>query len=250
MCGVGQQRSNMITLGTNNQVVDLDVMFPVLPEGTIYIALTGGVESTILLYLMLEKYPADRLVACTYRYGDRRLWEYGNAAKIANMFGVKHVEAGYHANSHHMTVPLEPRDYFNRENGVFDKVKKEDPTFVAGFTGKNTTTLDPENITPEEQIKYLEWFNVHRPFLMMDKHHTVDLYYKMGAEALLQHTHSCQTSGDEHCGDCHACWERIDAFDRLGRKDPAIYKQDYDLLVKQVRSFFHKRWPRNKKETT
>lgn len=242
--------SDLITLGIDNLVVDLDEIFPQLPEGNIYIALTGGAESTILLYLMQEKYSKSNLIACTYRYGDRRLWEFDTAKKIADMFNIKHIEAGYLANSAIMAASLPTsKEYFNRENGVFNNVRK-DPKFVAGFTGKNTTTLDPENITPNEQSKYLQWFNVHRPFLKMDKHHTIDLFYKLGAEPLLQHTYSCQTGNQNmHCGECHACFERIDAFDRLGKKDPAIYMQDYDLLVRQVRESFHIKWPRKIKES-
>ena len=125
---------------------------------------------------------------------------------------------------------------------------RSDPLFVAGFTGKNTTTLDPEIITPEEQDKYLLWYGVHRPFLKMDKHHTIDMFYKLGADSLLAYTQSCQRSGRGHCGECYACWERIYAFDQLGKKDPAIYKQDYDLLVKQVKRFFYQRWPKRIKE--
>ena len=127
--------------------------------------------------------------------------------------------------------------YFNRENKLFDRVRTY-PNFVAGFTGKNTTTLDPEIITPEEQVHYLKHMNIHRPFLLMDKSHTIDLYYKLHIEDLLQHTHSCIQSGDAPCGSCHACYERIEAFDRLGRKDPAIYEQDYESLVQKVRRFY------------
>ena len=241
--------SDIITLGIDDLVVDLDELFPELPPGNIYIALTGGVESTILLYLMLEKYSANRIIACTFRFGDRRRWEFGNAKKMADKFGIRHVEAGYLENSAPLIKELPTsREYFNRENLVFNNIKQQDSTFVAGFTGKNTTTLDPENITPEEQSKYLIWYSVHRPFLKMDKHHTIDLFYKLGAENLLGLTQSCQRFGDRHCGDCHACWERIYAFEQLGKKDPAIYQQDYDLLAKKVKSYFHQRWPRHVKE--
>ena len=82
----------------------------------------------------------------------------------------------------------------------------------------------------------------------MDKHNTTDLYYKLGVGNLLRFTQSCQRFGDHHCGECYACWERIYAFELLGKKDPAIYKQDYDLLAKQVKLYFLKRWPRHVKE--
>lgn len=232
--------SDLFTIGVDNIVVDLDEMFPALPPGNIYVALTGGIESTLVLYLLIEKYSASRVIACTYRFGDRRAWEFGNAKAMAERLGVKHVEAGYLANSIGMAEQLPtPIAYFNRENGVFDNVRKMDPSFVAGFTGKNTTELDPEVVTREEQEKYLVWYNVHRPLLATDKHHSIDLLVKLGAEELLKYTHTCQRGGRGNaCGECHACFERVDAFDRLGMKDPAIYKQDYELIVSNVRKFF------------
>ncbi len=238
-----------LTVGepSNRCVVDFDRMFPDLPAGNIYIALTGGVESTLILHLLTEFYPDRNIIPCTWRFGDRRPWEFKRARNIAGLFGLadKHIEAGYTRSSALMVQPMsDPKQYFNRENLVFLNVKKNDPQFVAGFTGKNTTTLDPECITPAEQEKYLQWFDIHRPFLTMNKVHTVGLYYELGLEYLLPYTHSCQRHGDNHCGVCHACNERVDAFDRLGKKDPAIYDRDYDTLVRDVRENFAKRWPR------
>jgi hypothetical protein len=230
--------------------LNIEAMFPELPPGNIYVALTGGIESTLLYYLVLENYSSERVYPITYQYGDRREWEYPNARKIAHLFGEghKHKSAGI------QLVFRRPEEddrvaqkYFNRENGVFRQVRADDPHFVAGFTGKNTTTLDPECITPEEQEKYLEWYSIHRPFLMMDKVQTVGLYYELSLESLLKYTHSCQSHGDIHCGECHACNERVDAFDRLGKKDPAIYKKDYEDVVKDVRENFLKKWPRRPK---
>ena len=231
------------TLGVDQRVYDFNEMFPDLPEGNIYIALSGGIESTVLLYIMQEIYPPDQLIACTFRFGDRRQWEVPNSANLAALFGIKHVEAGYMEKFARYKPPT-PLAYFNRENGLFD-IPRTDPKFVAGFTGKNTTTLDPEIITPEEQQKYLIWYNVHRPFLTMNKTHTVDLFYKLNIEDLLQHTYSCQRGGSLHCGDCHACWERIDAFNQLGRKDPAIYEGSYSQIAARVNKQFKTRWLRS-----
>lgn len=224
--------------------LDLSVAFPPLPKGEIYCALSGGVESTILLHLLIEQYP-DRIIhPCTYHGGDRRQWEYHRAIELSIFFNLRKYWAE--------TGPLRkldlnntPTGYFNNENRIFDLVRCNNPKFAAGFTGKNTTTLDPEIITPEEQIKNLQRYKIHRPFLLLNKVDTVNLYYRFDCAYLLQYTHSCQTRGDIHCGQCHACWERIDAFTQLGKKDPAIYADDYELLVKQVSKYFKTRWPRS-----
>lgn len=218
-------------------------MFPPLPKGNIYIALTGGVESTLVFWLLLSLYD-NPIKPCTYTWGDRRKWEIHNATRIARLLGgADPIIAGHSDKFTTYNAPT-VEQYFNRENKVFDKVR-QDPSFVAGFTGKNTTTLDPEIITPEAQQYYLNRFSIHRPFLMLDKAHTIDLYYKLNVEHLLSHTHSCITRGNGHCGSCHACYERTEAFDRLGRKDPAIYMQDYDSLVNKVRRFYDKSRRRN-----
>jgi len=148
--------------------------------------------------------------------------------------------------------PKEPVPYFNKENKVFEFVRKQDSNFIVGFTGKNTTRLDPEKITPEEQEKYLVWYDVHRPLLFFDKHHVVDLYYQLGVEDLLLFAHTCYvaieqkdykgkrkiSTKDMHCGICDACVERLEAFDRNGIKDPAIYNGDYEVLIKNARRIY------------
>lgn len=235
-----------ITLGNDNFVADFDKMFPELPPGNIYVALTGGVESTIVYHLVLKHYGPQVVVPTTYRFGDRRQWEFTNAKRIAGLYGQGdvHMEAGYMESFSQRVIDTSSTvKYFNRENNVFRKIRMQDPAFVAGFTGKNTTTLDPECITPEEQQHYLVNYNIHRPLLLMNKVHTVDMYYKLGLESLLKQTYSCQQGGAVHCGDCHACWERVDAFNQLGRRDVVLYKGDYDMISHQVAEFFRTRWP-------
>jgi 7-cyano-7-deazaguanine synthase len=38
-------------------------------------------------------------------------------------------------------------------------------------------------------------------------------------------TWSCYVGGDEHCGRCGTCVERIEAFERAGVADPTSYAQ-------------------------
>ena len=225
--------------------INVDQMFPDLPPGNIYVALTGGVESTLILYLVQKYYPKHRIIPCTYRFGDRRAWEFHKATYVAHKLGAeKVIEAGFLKNSAVMAELLPTvQQYFNRENGVFQNVRDNDPDFIAGFTGKNTTTLDPEIITPEEQKKYLLVFEIHRPFLLLNKHETLGLYYQLGVEHLLNYTHSCQRRGNKHCGHCHACWERVDAFDALGKIDPAIYEDSFETVVQRVRKYFREVYP-------
>lgn len=226
-------------LGDKQTLFSLDHSFPELPNGNIYCALTGGVESTLLLFLLQTQYHNHNIIPCTFTWSDRRQWEFHNAKRIARALNaLEPIVAGHRDRFDNSNVSLPTAErYFNRENKLFDQVRK-DPKFVAGFTGKNTTTLDPEIITPEAQDHFLFWFGVHRPFLKLNKAETIDIFYQLNIEHLLTLTHSCITNGESHCGSCHACYERIEAFDRLGKKDPAIYQHDYDSLVDKVRSFY------------
>lgn len=247
--------SDVFFLGEDKREFDLNKAFPPIPPGNIYVAFTGGIESTLVLHLMLERYSNRNIIPCTVRFGDRRLNEFEHARSMCAHLGVldKHVEAGYVPDSRVMfNTHTEPVLYFNKENLIFMKMREQDPLFVAGFTGKNTTTLDPEKITPEEQQKYLVWYDVHRPFLFLDKHHVIDLYYQLGVEDLLLFAHTCivaiekpNITGDRviptkdaHCGRCDACIERLEAFDRNGIKDPAIYDGDYEVLIKRARRIY------------
>lgn len=236
----------IIKLGNDQREFNLDIAFPEFPLGNLYIGITGGVESSILLYLLLDRYPKHNIIPCTWTFGDRRRHEWYHARSMCEQLGIahNHISAGHLESSVEVAKkPKEPDQYFNKENKLFINFIDNDSNFVAGFSGKNTTLLDPEKITPEQQRKYVVWFKVHRPFLTFDKHHIIDLYYKVGAEDLLPFTQTCVTSIEKklqktHCGACDACYERIEAFDRLGKKDPAIYQQDYGSLVDKVRSFY------------
>ena len=247
--------NDVLFIGNDKREFDLNKAFPPILPGNIYIAFTGGVESSLLLFLLMERYPDRNIIPCTWTFGDRRLNEFAHAQSMCAHLGVlhKHILAGHSKSSVEIVKhPSEPIPYFNKENRVFDVVRKQDSNFVIGFTGKNTTLLDPEKITPEEQHKYLIWYDVHRPFLFLDKHHIIDLYYQVGAEDLLPFTHTCIVAiedkiiptdnivgmRDIHCGKCDACVERLDAFDRNGIKDPAIYDGDYEVLVKRARRIY------------
>lgn len=196
-----------------------------------------------MLALVLQQYPKRRVIPLTYRFPTRRKWEPHNSSRVCQALGVLDNHLILTATHDHTPNTNSAREYYNRENTLFAAVRRDDVHYAAGFTGKNTTTIDPEVILPHEQTKYLVWYGIHRPFLMYDKHHTVDLFFQLGWEKLLKLTHSCQRHGSIHCGQCHACWERVDAFDKLGRRDVAIYSDDYEAIVKTVRTQFAVKYP-------
>lgn len=57
------------------------------------------------------------------------------------------------------------------------------------------------------------------PFNHLYKYHTVDVFYKLGLEELINLTHSCTQQMLSRCNECYHCKERHWAFNELGRTD-------------------------------
>ena len=58
------------------------------------------------------------------------------------------------------------------------------------------------------------------PFNHLYKSHTIDLFYQLGIEELLELTHSCTQKVVGRCNRCYHCLERKWAFDELNKVDP------------------------------
>jgi 7-cyano-7-deazaguanine synthase in queuosine biosynthesis len=58
------------------------------------------------------------------------------------------------------------------------------------------------------------------PFNELDKSHTIDLHFIFDTQPLLELSHSCTQKDSGRCYNCYHCFERIWAFERLGKTDP------------------------------
>lgn len=69
-------------------------------------------------------------------------------------------------------------------------------------------------------------FDVHAPFMHMQKYQIVQLGAELGVP--FEETWSCYKGGDVHCGRCSTCVERLEAFSLAGVDDPTEYvDRDY-----------------------
>jgi hypothetical protein len=59
------------------------------------------------------------------------------------------------------------------------------------------------------------------PLKQLEKSHVIDLYYQFGIQDLLKYTHSCDQSEQMPCGVCNGCQERSWGFSEIGKTDPA-----------------------------
>ena len=97
------------------------------------------------------------------------------------------------------------------ESGVVDAFKfvKIETIYIGAID------LRPEHLINIEKPTVVETEVVKLPLLHLEKSHIIDLYYKLGIEAILQHTHSCNNSETVHCGICNGCTERLWGFSQL-----------------------------------
>lgn len=58
------------------------------------------------------------------------------------------------------------------------------------------------------------------PFNHLYKSHTIDLFYRLGIEELLELTHSCTQKVVGRCNRCYHCLERQWGFEQMNKVDP------------------------------
>ena len=61
---------------------------------------------------------------------------------------------------------------------------------------------------------------IQLPFENLYKFQTVDLYFRLGVESLLEVTHTCTEQPEGRCNVCWQCSERRWAFSQLNKIDP------------------------------
>jgi len=174
------------------------------------IAMSGGMDSTLLAYYLLKEIDHKKVVVYTVDLGNS--YEYVN--RILDELNVI-CEVRLINNPKNPNGVLSP---------IFTKALDEVDYFYTG------TTMNPEwaDKIPEGQKPYryikTEWKNMHMPFGTSLKTNIVDLYYQEQLFDLLKLTHTCTEKIDSHCGLCFACRERWWAFNKLGLQDCVEYE--------------------------
>lgn len=211
-----------LTLRPDGFIFDLDYHFPPL-EGEVGVSLSAGIESTILLAMLVKRYGKNRVRAFTGLMHGRREWESKNALQMSLRMGVlSHYTVD--ADFSHMSVP-EARRLLT--------TARELTEIQSWFTGTSKLLYHPM-VFNKESAAALRQHGIYLPFIELEKKHTVDLYYHMNVEHLLPVAHSCTMRGDIHCGTCVCCNERVRGFYELGLVDPATYSCDWSTALKSA----------------
>ena len=221
------------------------------------VLLSGGLDSTTLLaYAVREGFAAH---AMTFRYGQRHAVEVDAARRVARQFGVrKHIVVdidlrtfGGSALTSDEAVPKDrsqdemrrgiPITYGPARNTIFLSYALAWSEVLGAseiFIGVNAVDYSgypdcrPEYVAAFERMANLATrgavegttpVHIRAPLLDLSKSEIIKLGIELGVDYAL--TSSCYdpTPDGKACGHCDACTLRLDAFARLGRKDPARY---------------------------
>jgi 7-cyano-7-deazaguanine synthase in queuosine biosynthesis len=198
--------------------LNLDYAFPSSLK-TVAMSMSGGVESSAL-FLLLEKFYGKENLYVFSADIDRRSWEAEKAYEICKYLSLdlnrfnKIQDNDFETNLKNKNLTLKLRNKA-RQNLTFD----------GWFCGANKLLFSKTKIITEEQKKGVRNDKIYLPFIDLLKHHTIEIFFLLQREDVLERTHSCTvnhfTKGQ--CGKCYCCHERMRGFASLGKEDPAKY---------------------------
>ena len=189
-----------------------DFVFDFEKLGTnVAIQFSGGMESTLLLYLFLKEWHQrnsdKKYCAYTFQRWNRPIEKAKRLIKIISEHN------NWDINHEVLDMPI------IKECAVEAKLTKSmilergHDSILAGVQ----SFPDDESIRPKNIIIYPKDMGiVYAPFRYLQKHHTIDAYHQLNIEYILPHTHSCGSNLDDPCNICYNCRERIWGYEKLG----------------------------------
>lgn len=215
------------------------------------VILSGGLDSTVLLYQSVTELGAENVFAISFRYEQRHMKEIACASRACKQLGVKHdvvdiADTAKLFGGNSLTdknVPV-PDGHYEDETMKLTVVPNRNMIFLSLATALAITRGADEvaygahdgdhAIYPdcrkefadamEKAIALCDWSEVRlvRSFLGARKEDIVAIGDSLGVP--LEDTWSCYNGGSQHCGQCGTCKERIEAFSLSGVVDPTEYQ--------------------------
>lgn len=189
-----------------NDMRVINVSLPDNPPLKIATTFSGGLDSTLILYMLIKDKEERNLNTEIHCFTATQCGTKIHSEKVLQLpeFSNKVI--------HHVNV----------DNPIQESVKPVtfhllDTGWVV-YGGSNQVPLEKiGGRYPDRPCQNPENLNNILPLLFLFKYHIVDAYYKLGIEHVMQVTHTCTEWEYGECGKCYACLEREWAFRKLGR---------------------------------
>jgi len=217
-------------------------------KGTVVMGLSGGLDSTTLLYYL--QWLGYTLVTVSVNYGQRHKKELDSSKEIARLAGVENIEIDLQCLR--AVLPgsaltddkvVLPEEHYTHESQKLTVVPARNMIFIsilgsialarkAKFVAFGAHASDYA-IYPDCRAPFVTWaektlwagnyekVTLLAPFLPYSKANIAFLANLL--EVPVELTWSCYAGGEQHCGKCGTCRERLEAFELAGLKDPVPY---------------------------
>ncbi len=214
----------------------------------IVLVLSGGMDSAVLLYHLLDAGHAVKTLSINY--GQRHVRELDSAAALSARVGVEHRIADLSAinpllgnNSLSSDQTEIPEGHYEEESMKLTVVPnrnmimlsvavgwalalKFDAVAYGAHSGDHAIYPDCREEFAQaldRAVSLCDWHGMRlmRPFVKMDKGEIARRGAALGVPFEL--TWTCYKGGDVHCGKCGACQERQEAFATHGIDDPVTF---------------------------
>lgn len=222
--------------------------------------LSGGLDSTILTYLLVERYGAENVYALSFNYQQKQRIELVRAATTCNHLGVTHkvLDMGIlgdiartvstNISGSDIAMPKikdvigdpQPVTYVPFRNLILNSFALSYAESIGAqyvFSGLQATdaygywdtTADFVNsINSVAQLNRKSQIRLVAPFTGLSKDEEIGYAMQLKSPPLFEHTLTCYDPDDQgrSCGVCPSCSERLNAFIMNGMRDPVEYSID------------------------
>ena len=225
---------------------------------------SGGVDSTTCIGVAVKKYGKENVITASLYYGQKHEKELECAKKIADYYGVKHIEEDisnvmkYASNVCSLVKGGEGIEHNSYEKQVKANDKGRVKTYVPFRNGLllSIATAYADSLFPDEDVEI--YYGAHSDDNVgsayadcspefaeaMDKAINIGTYGRISVERPLIYmnkaevvnlgiilkvpyhlTWSCYEGREKQCGECGTCIDRKKAFKENGVKDPVPYEK-------------------------
>ena len=184
---------------------------------------SGGIESTIIVLLCLEKYGHDNVYTFTQKFPIDD--PFVRAQRHYHMF-VEAIaeEVGF---TNYTFVEMGSNGLFSNEvrPEFCERIFELQPNLDVLYSGINMVHNGPmvDLARRQQVIDTFAKFKITAPFINSTKSEAIQLYYEHNKQHILSMTRSCAKNTANHCGLCANCAERILGFNMAGMTDPTTY---------------------------